>query len=277
MKSIRLTAMALGALLATSAAHAGTISLWGSSATKPTGYVNGTAINPSGANNKYFQWNVSDSEFPEYGTFAITAKGYATANNNGTGAFSQRDLERYNGGLGVCDDTSCSSPQHATDNDGKDDLIVIDLGVGHTYSPTQFSIGWTAYGDCTSTHASNSCPDIQAWIGNDFDASQGWAGITSTWTQILSGDPSNDIQPGQDYYFGAGIGRYLIIAPQTGSEQCVQFRRQQCTSTQYDYFKLESLVFEATRSAEVPEPTSAALLGVTLASLLAVGRRRRQR
>ncbi|HZR03585.1 MAG TPA: PEP-CTERM sorting domain-containing protein [Burkholderiales bacterium] len=277
MKNVKLLAAALSMMAVGAPAHAGTIKLWMSSTAKPApyaSYTTGTSQDPAGPNNKYWQWNVADSEYPQYGTFQIKASGYATANDNGTGAFSQRDVERYDGGLGICDDTSCSSPQHSMDNDGKNDLIVIDLGVGHEYKPVKFSIGWEYYSGCDSTHTSNSCPDIEAWVGNSFNPALGWAGITGSWTRVLNGNPQNNIQPDKDYNFGSGSGRYLVIAPQTGSEECVAFSKSgSCTSWQYDYFKLQSLVLE--KDTDVPEPSALALAGLTGAALLAARRRRR--
>ncbi|MCW5620022.1 MAG: PEP-CTERM sorting domain-containing protein [Burkholderiales bacterium] len=290
MNRIAVVTLGLSSLLASGIASAGTIELWMSSSGKPpaySSYTSGSMIDPPGSNNKYWQANVSDPDFPEYGIFQIRAYGYTTTNDNGSGAFLQRNVERYSGGLGVCENSSCSDPQHAVDNDGRNDFILIDFGLGHSYSPTMFSIGWEYYGGCTTTTVSSSCPDIEAWVGDSFDAALGWAGITDSWTQILDGDPENNIQPNKDYAFAPGAGRYLLIAAQTGSEVCTQTgydkkKKQPIITCEYDYFKLQTIAInrnppEENPPEEVPEPGALALLGLSAVLATSIGRRRRIR
>jgi len=284
VKHIAVATLGLTTLLASAAADAGTIGLWTSASGKPaaySSYTSGTMVNPAGMYNTHWVANVSDPDFPEKGTFQIKAYGYTTANDNGSGAFAQRDLALFAGGLGVCEDSPCpNSPQHAADNEGRNDFILFDFGAGNAYSPSAFSIGWENYGTCTATSASSTCPDIEAWIGNSFDAALGWAGIAAGWTQVLDGDPQNDIQPGKDYGFTPGTGRYLLIAPQTGSEYCWQSgynkkTKQPVMSCEYDYFKLQSLLIGINPpEEEAPEPGALALLGLTALAGAALRRRR---
>ncbi len=286
MKRIALATLGLATALGSATASAGTIELWMSSSSKPAAYstyTTGSIVNPAGPNNQYWEATVSDPDFPEYGNFQIKAYGFTTANSDGTGGFQQRNVQRYSGGLGICDGGTsgdCSDPQHSIDNDGTNDFILIDFGAGHEYAPTLFSIGWEYYNNCSTSTVSNTCPDIEAWVGNDFNAALGYAGVTGSWTQILDGDPQNNIQPGTDYPFGTGAGRYLLIGAQTGSEYCWQSgydkkKKKAITSCEYDYFKLQSIALSKNPpEEEVPEPGMLGLLG--LAALgIAVRRRRR--
>ena len=283
MKRIALATLGLATALGSATASAGTIELWMSSSSKPAAYstyTTGSMVNPAGPNNQYWEATVSDPDFPEYGSFQIKAYGFTTANSNGTGGFQQRNVQRYSGGLGICDGSTsgdCSTPQHAIDNDGTNDFILIDFGAGHEYAPTLFSIGWEYYNNCSTSTVSNTCPDIEAWVGNDFNAALGYAGVTGSWTQILDGEPQNNIQPGTDYPFGTGAGRYLLIGAQTGSEYCthVTYFTKSKTVCEYDYFKLQSIALSKNPpEEEVPEPGALGLLG--LAALgIALARRRR--
>jgi hypothetical protein len=284
---IRLHAALVGLAIAFAAsAQAAQVNLWFAPSAPfshfPTPVTTGSIVNPSGANNGYWRSNpvtIGPS------SFNIEARGYTTANDNGTGTFTQRDVRRFDGstGLGVCDDRSsgsvdaCTSPQHSVDNNGRDNLIVFDFGLdangnNNQFAPVQFSIGWTNNSSCSSSTAtgSSSCPDIEAWIGDTWPLSD-FAAISSSsaWQKILSAGPSspdNNIQVNTSsaakyYDFLPGKGRYLIIAGERdGSNN--------------DYFKLQSLVIEQLPPTEVPEPGTLGLLAAGSVLGLFLSRRR---
>src|SRR5690606_8158846 len=149
---------------------------WMSSSSKPAAYspyTTDTTVNTGGPKKQYWEATVSDRHFPECGNFEMKAYGYTTANSGGNGRCQQRTAQRYSGGLGNWDggtSRDCADPQHSIDNDGTNDFILIVFGAGHEYAPTLFSIGWEYYNNCSTSTVSNTCPDIEAWVGNDFNA-----------------------------------------------------------------------------------------------------------
>ena len=89
----------------------------------------------------------------------LKARAYATNDNPGLGLFVKGTLNRFNGGLGVKNPDEVGkngkAPQHAVDNDGKDELIVFEFS-NTDYRFTGFQIGWR-----------QNDADIRAWIGGD--------------------------------------------------------------------------------------------------------------
>ena len=176
LKHLAVATLGLAGLLATGVASAGTIELWTSASRKPAGYsryTSGSMTNPAGSYNTYWHATVSDPDFP--GTFQIKATGYTTANSNGTGSFAQRDLAMYAGGLGVCEDSPCpASPQHAVDNDGRNEMIVTTRGdggsegiaserLGHVYRYDVYPEGGTRKEllvDFSEEHVESSWPAV---------------------------------------------------------------------------------------------------------------------
>jgi hypothetical protein len=275
------------ALLVSAPAGATEINLWFADVAPfahfPAPAVTGSLVDPSGAvfNDKHWRSDlVSDDDFLN---FRIRAYGYRTQDSNGTGLFTQFNASLWDGGLGVCDQNGSNNacggaPQHSVDNNGRDDLVLIDFGEesdgeDHRYRPVSFSIGWENFADCTGTSQGGGCPDIEAWVGDSLP--DNWAFITNAlngWTQVLFAGPSfpdNDIQPNTaanpHYYSFSGSvpGRYLVIAGERdGSNN--------------DYFKLQSLVIERrTPPTEVPEPGALPLAGAAAGLALLFARRRR--
>lgn len=209
---------------------------------------------------------------------SVVASGYTTANADGTGVFTQADVRRTSDGLGVCDPgrgsvDRCNARQGGIDNAGRaDNLIVFDLGASNLM-PLGFTIGWAGSRDCSASgRASGRCPDIEAWIGSDWPSDAldySFLSADNGWTKILSANPTsadNDIQPSTARHpnytsFDAGIGRYLVIAPERdGSDN--------------DFFRLQTISFtEAANPTPVPVPGSLGLLALGSALGLLVVRR----
>jgi hypothetical protein len=190
----------------------------------------------------------------------IKARGYYSSNNSGSGAFDTGKVQTWSGGIGVFASDDSGSPNHAIDNNGKDNFLLIEFD-SPDYLLTAFKIGW--YSDDR---------DVEVWVGgNDLGqgfsleqniaACGGWCnygdlaalGFTkvkvfedvalNSWTQV-----NTDV-----------TGRYAIFAGEYGESN--------------DYFKLSGIEGEI---IEVPEPGTLALIGTGLLAMGGILRRRRR-
>lgn len=191
----------------------------------------------------------------------VKARGYYTNDSSGNDRFRQGYVATWDGsGIGVfASDDSSGSPQHAIDNNGKDNYLLLEFD-SNDYLLTAFQIGWKS-GDA----------DVEIWIGgNDLGAGfdldsnlavcGGWCErddlgslgftklpvfsnvtVSENWREV-----NTDLR-----------GRYLIIVAAYDSSA-------------NDYFKLEGIQGE---EIEVPEPATSLLLG---GGLLALGYLRRR-
>lgn len=240
-----------------------------------------------------FTWNfntstdlpgpVSGSLSFNSGGEVVNVYGYSSTNNDGSGLFLKQTVTIWDGGLGVKTSGSSnesSSPNHALDNAGKDELLIFEFSDAD-YFATGFQIGWKE----------GSNPDIRVWIGGDAAINFGAAcfvgcGNTLTslgFTSILFENvPVNTTQN----IVGGLTGKYLIIAPDysvADGQSCdYEWQKQGgrwvkvevCTPTyKEDYFKLSVLTGDEPPS-RVPEPASLSLIGLGLAGLIAARRRK---
>lgn len=193
----------------------------------------------------------------------LTARAYVTNDNPGLGLFVKATLKQFSGGLGVkSPGESSGSPQHAVDNDGKDELIVFEFN-DPTYLFTGFQIGWK-----------QNDADIRAWIGgNALSAGYNFFGEKFSNLGTLGGGFTalnfSDVPTNTTQNFGAiGIaGRYLILAAAPYNLDGYDKK--------LDYFKISQISGSAPSvpPSEVPEPGILALLGIAIVGFV-FGRKR---
>jgi len=214
----------------------------------PGGSTN--SVSGSGAGNQYTFTSGSSS---------IKVRAYSLDNTT-SATFQTATVGLYDHGLGVTyQGESTASPNHAVDNVGKFDFLLIEFD--GPLKNLGFQIGWK--------NGSTGDTDIQAWVGT------GAAGLNLAGSTACSGGPC-DFTELASLGFGStqifndvpldtpksvtGQGRYLLISGRL-------------TTDLDDYFKVS--VLNGTRSTSVPEPSSLMLLGAAVAGIGFAGRRRR--
>jgi hypothetical protein len=216
-----------------------------------------------------YSWTFSGNAYPAPSSYAasgqpnelILARAYQTSNDSGTGNFQSATLGLYGGGLGITATDDSGSPNHAIDNAGRDNFLLLEFD-SNLHRLTSFSIGW---------HQNDS--DVQIWVGGPTAAglnlalANGCSGHNCTVADFaaLGFVQLPLFSNAQDFVSNpvntATLGRYVLIAGQLGSDQD-------------DYFKLYNVTnVEVT----VPEPATLGVMLAGLAGLLAARRRRGSR
>lgn len=227
----------------------------------------GLFVKPAAA----LEWNLQGSSakvgqltFDALGTATedILARGYYTKYADGTGRYYTGSVQNWSGGIGVFANDDSGSPQHAIDNNGKDNFLLIEFD-NPSYLLEKFKIGWKS-GDS----------DVEVWVGggdlgpgfslNSYDAALcgGYCAYADLATLGFT-----KVKVFEDVAINSWIsvntdvtGRYAIFAGQYGESN--------------DYFKLSGI--QGTEVVQVPEPGTMALMGTGLVVIGGILRRRRR-
>lgn len=210
--------------------------------------------------NKSKAWELTfDAVGPD--TQDIKLRGYYLNTSNSqsgdTGRFRTGQVQSWSGdGVGIWASDDGGSPNHAIDNAGKDNFLLVEFDSAN-YKLTAFQIGWK-YTDA----------DVEVWVGGA-DLGPGFS--LEKYDQTLCGgncDYSDLAKLGftkvkvyYDVVVNAWVpvntdvtGRYAIFSGQYTSAE----------RNDNDYFKLSGIRAE---EIEVPEPSSMLLLSSALAAL----------
>lgn len=191
----------------------------------------------------------------------IFVRGYYSTNTNGTGAFDTGYVQNWSGGVGVWASDDSGSPQHAVDNNGKDNFLLVEFD-NPNYLLTAFQIGWY-----------QSDADIEVWVGGadlgdnfSLEDSGGLCTNACDYTDLAALGFTKITPVFQNVVVGSWVtvntdvtGQYVIFAGEYGEAD--------------DYFKLAGI--RGQEEIEVPEPGSMLILSSALVMLGAGALRRR--
>jgi hypothetical protein len=209
-----------------------------------------------------------------------------TSSPDDSGTWVAAQIAMYSGGIGITNTkqtsaTETGSPQHAIDNRGVNDILVIDFG-SDNWDVSSFSLGWTCVIPQLADSATDSCPttggavNADAWLGGtgaiDFTSvSFNGSGVPvapsgfGTFTQlVLNPDTGGVGTRNNNLGTSTAEGRYLIIAGGLSGYS--------------DAFKVSGI--DATQNQQIPPsqapaPGSMPLVALGLLALTWVSSRRR--
>ncbi len=210
---------------------------------------------------------------------SLYARAYSTngSYNSLNGLLIGADLVRYSGsGLGVRNldegSSESESPEHATDNRDRFDLIVFEAPTVN-FDWDSLGIGWAREEGTSSYRA-----DVQLYVGNGTGKSMDFTtmcltGCGTDQKNIMDTDSGfksvgtfNDIAEGSSFNIPgttngtANTGRYLVVSGALGGSS---FDKR-------DFFKISSI--KGVKG--VPEPQTLALFGIGFIAWLGMSRRR---